>query len=239
VLWPQAESYLRLMQILVNEGQASFYSEKQNQPYDPERQIFDMSKAKRFRAEYSQDGLMFGFRWLDGSNRLVHMERIQRHLAYHDPALCESKDGDYAAIVVCGADDNGYIYCADAWIEKVSPSRQIEQAFILHEQWKFRKLCVEENNFQGILKHDYMTYRQAKNSDVLISGVKQHQNKQKRIASIEPLITNGHLLFNENISPRLLSQLELFPTDSHDDGPDALHGCVEQLRNRFTTLPLP
>jgi predicted phage terminase large subunit-like protein len=57
----------------------------------------------------------------------------------------------------------------------------------------------------------------------------QHQNKYQRISTLEPDITNGHLLFSDSIHPRLMDQLTLFPT-SYDDGPDALHGAVSQLK---------
>lgn len=75
-------------------------------------------------------------------------------------------------------------------------------------------------------------------------GLTQHQNKEKRISTLEPLISNGHLLFAENINPLLMTQLVLFST-SHDDGPDALHGAVTQLKRgkgfiqqvRFGSVP--
>jgi len=234
VLWPQAEPYEHLMKVIVNEGQASFQSEKQNDPYDPERQIFDMNQAKRFKLEYTRDGELLGMQWCDGSNRFVSASQLYQVVAFHDPALCEGKDADYAAIVVCASDLNGYIYCLDAYIEKVPPSRQIEQAFALHKKWNIGILYLEENNFQGILK-DHYRLMQGNDSSLRIKGVVQHHNKIKRIASLEPLVTNGQLLFNVDLNPRLISQIQLFPT-SHDDGPDALQGAVEPLRKRLRYL---
>lgn len=234
VLWPEAESYARLMQMIVDEGQASFQSEKQNDPYDPERQLFDMNQALWFKLEYRQDGSFLGLRWLDGSERLV--TDIERIVAYHDPALANTKDSDYAAIVVCALDSHGYIYCLDAYIEKVAPSRQIAQAYALHEKWGFERLYLEDNNFQGVLKHNYRDM-QEQYPKLRVIGVNQHTNKEKRILTLEPLITNGQLLFNETLSPRLISQLQLFPT-AHDDGPDALHGAVEQLKKKLGTITM-
>lgn len=228
VLWPEAESYLLLMKMRINEGQASFQSEKQNDPYDPERQLFDMQKAARFKLEYEPDGInSTGFRWLDGSNRFIPVSDIIKLVAFHDPAMANTKDSDYAAIVVCAQDIHGYLYCLDAYVEKVPPSRQIEQAYDLHAKWHFDKLYLEENNFQGILKEHYRAY-QEQYTYLRIGGLTQHTDKQKRISSLEPLITNGQLLFNQDLSPRFIAQMELFPT-SHDDGPDALHGAVSQL----------
>ncbi|MBY0405734.1 MAG: phage terminase large subunit, partial [Cyanobacteria bacterium] len=103
-------------------------------------------------------------------------------------------------------------------------SRQIEQAIFMHQKWDFGVLFVEENNFQGILKENYRRM-QEQHSYFRVAGVHQHQNKMKRIASMEPLITNGQLLFNQDLNQRFISQINLFPT-THDDGPDALQGVV-------------
>jgi predicted phage terminase large subunit-like protein len=67
-----------------------------------------------------------------------------------------------------------------------------------------------------------------------VQGVHQHQNKMQRISTLEPEISNGYLLFAETLTPRLLDQLTLFPT-TYDDGPDALHGAVEQLKKPTST----
>ncbi len=230
VLWPEAESYLRLMEVMVHEGQASFQSEKQNDPYDPERQIFDMNKAKRFKVEYDSEGEILGLRWIDIPGRFINYHELYI-IAFHDPAMAEGKDPDYAAIVVCACDRYGHIYCLDAYIEKVIPSRQIKQAFELHKKWKFQRLYLEDNNFQGILKHHYRDELNKVEGSFMLSGVTQHSNKEKRIASMEPSITHGHLLFNVDLTPRFINQMHQFPT-TNDDGPDALHGCFEQLRRR-------
>jgi predicted phage terminase large subunit-like protein len=187
-----------------------------------------MSRAKKYRVEYLPDGELSGLRWCDGSDRFIPASTLNKTVAFHDPALCEGKDSDYAAIVVCTSDMNGYLYCLDAYIEKVSPSRQIEQAFILNQKWNLDVLYLEENNFQGILKDSYRS-KQTDPNWLRVKGVTQHHNKIKRIASLEPLVTNGQLLFNIDLNPRLISQLQLFPT-SNDDGPDALHGAIEPLR---------
>ncbi len=230
VLWPEVEPYLSLMKMMVNEGQGSFQSEKQNEPYDPERQIFNMAQARRFKLVYNEFGLRAGIRFLDGSDRYIPAEHLIKIVAFHDPAMANSSESDYAAIVVCASDLNGYLYCLDAYIEKVIPSRQIEQAFRMHEKWNLDVLYLESNNFQGILKESYRA-KQDMGATLRVKEINQHTNKEKRIASLEPLVTNGQLLFNEDLNPRLISQLTLFPT-THDDGPDALYGAIEPLWKR-------
>lgn len=240
VLWPEAESYWKLIRMKWEEGEASFASEKQNEPYDPERQIFPMHQAKRFRI-VSNASSFHSIQWLDGSNKVVLRNQISRIIAFHDPALGQkpgqNREPDYAAIVVVALDQDGYCYCLDAWIEKHAPSLQVTQALKLHKRWGFDTLYLEVNQFQELLKETYReAMEQAGHSRLLIRGVHQYHNKMQRIATLEPLITNGHLLFAEKLNPRLIEQLTLFPT-TYDDGPDALQGAIAQLK-QFTTQQL-
>ncbi len=229
VLWPQGETYYQLMQMRINEGQASFYSEKQNEPLDPERQLFDMSRAKRFRM--TEEGLL----WLDGSEKQMPWASLQRVIAFHDPALGKKPgqhtEPDFAAVVVVGQDTNGYLYTLDCYLEKATPAVQIAKALEMHRKWDFEMLFLEENHFQQLLKPLYLQAieESAGSTGLRVVGVHQHLNKYQRISTLEPDISNGYLLFSEAIHPRLMDQLTLFPT-SYDDGPDALQGAVAQLK---------
>ncbi len=228
VLWPQGESYEQLMRLRINEGQASFFSEKQNDPLDPERQLFDMNRAKRFRM--TDEGVI----WLDGSEKLVSWASLERVIAFHDPALGKKPgqhtEPDFAAIVVVGQDQDGYLYALDCYLDKAAPAQQIERALLLQRKWGFDTLYLEENHFQQLMKPLYAQATEAAGLlDLRVVGVNQHQNKYQRISTLEPDITNGYLLFSESIHPRLMDQLTLFPT-SYDDGPDALQGAVAQLK---------
>jgi predicted phage terminase large subunit-like protein len=228
VLWPEGEPYEYLMRMRVNEGIASFNSEKQNDPHDPNRQVFDMTIARRFHMNRDAYGEIVSFEHADG--KVIPASDMVDIVAFHDPALGEQLASDYAAIVVVAIDCHGYLYCLDAWLEKAKPDKQIQQAFQLKEKWQFERLYLEDNNFQSLLKMNYKDKQlEYLELPLRVIGVTQHQNKEKRISTLEPLISNGHLLFAENITPLLMTQLVLFPT-SHDDGPDALHGAVAQLK---------
>ncbi|MBK8190380.1 MAG: phage terminase large subunit [Vampirovibrionales bacterium] len=154
---------------------------------------------------------------------------ILRIVAFHDPALADSTDGDDAALVVALKDRQGYVYCLDAIVERVPPSQQIEQALLLQKKYGFETLYLETNCFQGLLKTLYQEAIIAAGVNLRVIGISQQSNKIKRVSSLEPLIANGHLLFTESLSPRFWQQMTLFPTGK-DDGPDALQGAVEQLK---------
>lgn len=243
VLWPEAESYERLMNMKIEEGEASFSSEKQNDPYDPELQLFKMDQARRCRILY--DGRRFsGIQWLGGTEKIVPRADITRIVAYHDPALgkkpgAAGSNPDYAAIVVVAQDKDGYMYALDAWIEKKDPSTQVAQALLLYDKWGFETLYLEVVLFQDLLRDTYARAQEKRDGKpVRVIGVTPHTNKIQRISMLEPDITNGYLLFADTLNPRLISQLTLFPT-THDDGPDALHGAVSQLKKRLEVPVAP
>jgi len=237
VLWPEGDSYVKLMKQMISEGQAAFYSEKQNDPYDPERQLFRMDEAKTFSVQY-EGHQPVAIQWLDGSGKVIPWDRLKRLIAYHDPALGERPGGqggaDYAAIVVVAQDQDGYLYLLDCYLEKATPSAQIQAALSLHAQWQLDGLYLESNHFQYLLKDSYhQAQAHVQDAELLrVQGVFQHQNKIERVTStLEPVIANGHLLFSNSLPKSFIQQMILFPT-GHDDGPDALQGAVSQLRKR-------
>jgi hypothetical protein len=128
VLWPEGEPYEALMRLRIDEGVASFQSEKQNDPYDPDRQLFDLSRSKRFRVSFA-DGRFHAVHWLDGSNKTILRDQLEV-AAFHDPAVGkkpgQNSEPDYAAIVVVAKDRDGYLYCLDAYIKRDPLSKQLD-----------------------------------------------------------------------------------------------------------------
>lgn len=234
VLWEAGEPYLKLMQYKIEYGLASLYSEKQNDPFDPDRQVLNPDICKRFKVMFPDDP-----RWPKGQHRdgfkifMDGVEYLQSSqldiIAFHDPALTEEKKSDYSAIAVCGQDSNGYIYVLDCYLKRDNYTNQIKRSYDLWRKWNPHTLYLETVGFQQLLKPLYYQEEQAQKTKIRIVGVQQHQNKVHRISTMEPYFSNGWLRFNEDINPLLLDQLRLFPT-GHDDGPDALHGCVNKLK---------
>lgn len=234
VLWPQGEPYEYLMRLRVDEGVASFQSEKQNDPFDPERQLFDLSRINRFRVQF-EDGRFQSIHWLDGSNKIVLRDRL-KVVAFHDPAMGKkagkTSEPDFAAIVVVAKDPDGYLYCLDAYIKRDPLSQQIENAYQLHAKWGFEMLYFEDNGFQSQIKGLYKEQNNLRPEEFIrVKGKTNTDNKHKRISTLEPNITYGWLLFAESLNPQLLDQLRQFPT-GYDDGPDALQGAVSKLQHR-------
>jgi predicted phage terminase large subunit-like protein len=58
-----------------------------------------------------------------------------------------------------------------------------------------------------------------------------------RIQSLQPYIENHYVKFNRN-HKKLLEQLKYFPKADHDDGPDALEGCITIAKTADPTIYL-
>ena len=205
-------------------GEGAFRSEKQNDPYDPEHQLFDMSLAKTFQ-------VVDGHLVLTSPDERIPLSELTI-VAYHDPCMGNDPNklvGDYGAIGVVGRTRHGLLFLLDCFLKKATPDEQIAAAYRLQCQWGFRDIGVESNGFQQLLKPLYLQYAKDHGEAPLpVTEIKQHTSKRERIASLQPDIVNGQLLFNESLSKELWDQFKLFPTD-HDDGPDAVQGAVARF----------
>lgn len=223
VLWPEVEPYYDLMKKYVQIGRKAFYSEKQNEPFDPSSQLFNMDAALYFSIDYRTQLLTCPERQIE-----IRREDLYNVIAYHDPAMGDS-EGDYAAIVVVGKDRNGYYYVLDAYIGREYPDQQIEAAFNLYRKWQYSRIIVESNGFQMLVRDNYNKRFENEADSPLVQSSNNSENKIERIATLQPHITNGHLLFNETLPVEFIRQLHHFPSATHDDGPDALNGAVNAL----------
>lgn len=222
VLWPEQESYLDLIKMKVSMGRKAFYSEKQNEPFDPNAQLFNMEKARYFTWDVRSETLQC-------PDRMVSLSELHSIVAFHDPCIGHDDQGDDAAIVVVGKDRHNFLYVLDALVERCTPEAQIEAAVRLFQRWGFESLVLEGNNFQRLLKNSYQQRLQGLNNPPRILQTIQNGNKENRIANLQPFIEGGTLLFNRSLPAKLIDQLSHFPTATHDDGPDALEGAVHVL----------
>ena len=241
VLWPDGEPYYKLMEYKVQNGLASLHSEKQNDPFDPERQILNPDLCPRFKVYWPSDAEWIpelgedGFAIVRQDTGAAISSRDLNIIAFLDPALgkkptsTSGTNSDYAAIVVCAQDLSGYIYVLDVWLKRKPPNEQIKQTFAMHKKWGFDTLFLETVGFQELMKPLFIEEQKLWANQMRIVGVGQHNNKHARISTLEPYFTNRWILLPMSIDHEFYNQLKLFPT-VHDDGPDALHGCVSRLR---------
>lgn len=227
VLWPEKLSYYDLMVMRVTEGEASFNSEEQNEPINPEDCIFNPEWFDYYNESEidfkSRDFLFFGF---------------------VDPSLGKSKHSDFSAIITIAKHRaTGYMYVLDADIERRHPDKIItdvlEKEKLLRREYGhgYKKFGAETVQFQWFLKEELAKASARAGLYLPIEEVPQSNDKIMRIQTLQPDVKNHYIKFNKR-HKLLMEQMEHFPMGAHDDGPDALEGCrtIAKKTKKFRIL---
>ena len=151
----------------------------------------------------------------------------------NDPSLGKNKKSDTSSIINLALSiKTGYMYVADASVEKRKPDVIIDDVFEMNRRLKrdykkgFYKFGVETVQFQYFYK-DVMAARSVKEGEYLpIEEIQSSVNKAIRIESLQPVIKNKYLKFNRE-HKTLLKQLQEFPMGRNDDAPDGLQMAVQ------------
>ena len=227
VLWEEKLSYYDLMVMRVSEGEASFNSEEQNEPINPDDCLF----MEEWFDYYNEAEVNFGDPAFD-------------FFGFIDPSLGKTKRSDFSAIVTLAKHKgSGYMYVVDADIERRHPDRIIADV-LAKERWLrasfghgYRKLGAETNQFQWFLKEELAKASAKAGLYLPIEEVQQTSDKVMRVQTLQPDVKNKYIKFNRRHKP-LLEQLTQFPMGAHDDGPDALEGArsIAKKVKRFRIL---
>ena len=227
VLWEEKLSYYDLMVMRVSEGEASFNSEEQNEPINPDDCLF----MEEWFDYYNEAEVNFGDPAFD-------------FFGFIDPSLGKTKRSDFSAIVTLAKHrGSGYMYVVDADIERRHPDRIIADV-LAKERWLrasfghgYRKLGAETNQFQWFLKEELAKASAKAGLYLPIEEVQQTSDKVMRVQTLQPDVKNKYIKFNRR-HKRLLEQLTQFPMGAHDDGPDALEGArsIAKRVKRFRIL---
>lgn len=215
VLWEEKLSYYDLMVMRVTEGIASFNSEEQNDPTNPEDCIFNEE-------------------WFDYYNPLeINFAEGFVFIGFVDPSLGKTKKSDYSSIITLAVHvKTGYLYVLDADIMRRHPDVIISD-IIEKERWLrntygrgYTKFGCETNQFQWFLKEQLAARSAEAGLYLPITEVNANSDKKMRIATLQPDIKNKYIKFNRQ-HKLLLEQLTTYTekSDSHDDGPDSLEAA--------------
>jgi predicted phage terminase large subunit-like protein len=216
VLWEAKLSYYDLMVMMVTEGEASFFSEEQNEPVNPEDRMFDPE-------------------WFDFYNPLeVDFREGFDFYGFLDPSLGKNAKSDTSAIITLAKHiKTGYLYDLDADIERRHPDKIITDV-LEKEKWLrlsfgkgFHKFGCETNQFQWYLKENLAKASAEANLYLPIEEVNQHSDKEGRILTLQPDIKNKYIKFHSG-HKKLQEQMKNMTKGKrhgHDDGPDAFEGC--------------
>ncbi|MCD9025761.1 phage terminase large subunit [Cohnella sp. NL03-T5] len=214
VLWEEKLSYYDLMVMRLTEGVASFNSEEQNDPTNPEDCVFNEE-------------------WFDYYNPLeVNFAEDFTFVGFVDPSLGKTKKSDFSSIITLALHNKtGYLYVADADIGRRHPDAIITD-ILEKERWLrltygrgFAKFGCETNQFQWFLKEELAKRSAQVGLYLPIVEVNAHTDKKLRIATLQPDIKNKYIKFNRQ-HKLLLEQLTNYTDNAaYDDGPDSLEAC--------------
>lgn len=218
VLWSEKLSYYDLMEIRVTEGPASFNSELQNEPIDPDNATFNEEWLDFYEDEELAQIMAEGRYLLVGSN---------------DPSLGKNKKADTSSIITLVLHlTSGYMYILDASVERRKPDVIINDILEMNRRYKrdyrqgYYKFGVETVQFQYFFK-DVLAQKSLELGEYLpIEEINSSTNKMVRIESLQPLIKNHYIKFSRK-HKALLQQMTEFPMGRNDDAPDGLQMAVQ------------
>lgn len=236
MLWEEGFSYYEVQEAIISDGLYAVMKELQNEPYDPERQIFDMENAVTF--EVTDEGL------LRSDKRLALWDNIIGASLFLDWAGGKDvADNCYACAVIMlwerfPLSSESYMYLLDCWMARGGYTTQIEACFDLHAKYStFQTRYAIEDIPKDITRAIHDAFRTSFNEtktkraalgkphELTLEFLPRTQNKLERIASLEPDIQNGWLAFNKTLRQDFMDQFIQFPTHEYLDGPDATEGA--------------
>ena len=132
------------------------------------------------------------------------------------PAQSSGAKGDFAALAVAGAAPDGSVYLLEMWVRRASPLEQLRALLDAHERWGFPRAGIEGNCFQELLAIPFEQERRerlaaGRPAALALEMVTHRRNKIERIAALEPLISNGWLLFFGGPARGILEAIPILP----------------------------
>lgn len=208
VLWPEEEDYYYLMKMRVTDGPAYFDSEKQNEPLNPEDQVF--------LEEWFAD-------WEDGDVDLAGLA----HAGACDPSLGKKNKRNDPSAILGGRMKDKILYLDIADIERRQPDRIMADILMYHARDRFDKFRMETVQFQEFFARSLET---KSHDEGLVLNIDEHTpntDKDLRIIRLQPWIKNGWIRFRAEHRELKRQLLYYRPKGrgGHDDGPD----CLEML----------
>ena len=204
VLWPENESLVDLMRMREMEGHASFESEKQNNPINPDECEWPSSyfdEAPRFDA------------WpVESKIKVVSL----------DPSKGKSdKRGDYSVFCLLQITPDGQQY--REYDVKRRPVESIcDDAISIIRRFEPQFLAIEANQFQEMLADRLYAEIKKHNLNVSVVPLENTISKIVRIRTEGSDLEHGRISFRQTPETELaLNQYRDFPLASHDDAPDA------------------
>jgi len=145
-----------------------------------------------------------------------------------DPAISESRDGDYSGIITVGVDSDNNKFVLEAKRVRMNPFELINEIFAVYERFHPLTVGIETAVFQKTLKYWLMqemqerSKKEKKNRFIPITELKHDQkSKEYRISALQPVFEFGGIFMKPEMA-ELIDELLTFPIMRHDDLIDPL-----------------
>jgi hypothetical protein len=242
VMWPEKEPLLHLFKEKLEIGRRAFFKEKQNEPLGSDERVFERILWYKEEAE--------GIR-IKETDEFIPWTHL-KHSCYGalDPASGQTKPSsrkksDFACLLTGYKDPKGRLIVHKDWTRRKPPSAQIKAIFDHHDSLDYQKFGVETNLYRELLLKDIIEERRrieksrkGKLLKIPFYDILNTENKDKRIHRLEPKVSHGWILFNENLSAEFQNQLIDYPYIEHDDCLDALEMLWMLLNNAYKAAPV-
>jgi predicted phage terminase large subunit-like protein len=222
VLWPEHEDIEELQAQLLTQGRRVFYQEKQNEPLSASDALFRTDAAWTARIDGDTIAL-----FPPGNHtrtaRTLPLNQARR-FGFLDAALgksARSQQGDFAALATVLLLPGPLLVLSHLWIERATPSAQIEMILLRHATDPFERIGIEGTGFQEMIATHLGEQSHARLTPIPIEVVRPTHPKQTRIAALEPLLVSGRLVLAENLPEEFCRELADYPATAHDDALDA------------------
>lgn len=177
-----------------------------------------------------QEGIKFLTAWFQFYDKLPdHFDSV---VTYCDPSLSSKATADYKAIITLGLADRKN-YLLDCWIRRASINSMLLKLYSLDKQFRTR-IFMESTLWQKVLWEFIPPMSDSQGYLLPVTGIETRLPKDQRIEAITPLFEWGWVLFpalKTTDTLLLEDQLLGFPSHPNDDGPDALAGALDALKN--------
>lgn len=150
---------------------------------------------------------------------------------------------DKCAFCTLVSADDGVLYVADSWAERLTETPFLERLIATFLLWRHSRIGFEDVAFQGIYKNNLVEKAAQQKVWLPITGRKTGGlSKSARIKEMAPLIEAGFIRFRQD-QKELVEQLSLMtadgPRSAYDDDEDALwYAFKEAQEEKNTSAPV-
>lgn len=187
-----------------------------------------------FQRHYMMNPIVEGIKFLTEWFRYYEKPpaRFDTIITYCDPSLSSKANADYKAIITLGLAERLY-YILDAWIRRASINSMLMYLYELDKRYNTR-IFMESVLWQKVLWEFIPPLSDTQGYMLPVAGVENRLPKDQRIEAITPLYEWGWILHPKNKTQDIIileEQLLGFPSHPNDDGPDALAGACDAIKN--------